>query len=56
MICVNRISATYRDDIYCTAIAAGGVTEWDFAWEQYLKADSAQLQQSLRLLLVYKLT
>jgi len=42
------ISATYRSDIYCAAIANGGVAEWDFAWDQYLKSDSAQHQQSLR--------
>lgn len=42
------ISGTYRDDIVCTAIAAGGVAEWDFAWEQFQNTDSAQLQQSLR--------
>jgi len=42
------ISSQYRSDAYCTAIRAGGVAEWDYAWEQYLKSNSAQHQSSLR--------
>jgi len=42
------ISNQYRSDVYCTAIRAGGVNEWDYAWEQYLKSNSAQHQSSLR--------
>jgi len=42
------VSASYRNYVYCTAIAYGGVAEWDFAWDQYLKSDSAQHQSSLR--------
>lgn len=42
------VSSTYRTDVYCTAIRAGGVAEWDYAWDQYLKSNSAQHQSSLR--------
>jgi len=44
----NLISATYRRDVYCTAIANGGIAEWNFAWEQYRAADSMQHQRTLR--------
>lgn len=44
----NLISATYRRDVYCTAIANGGIDEWNFAWEQYRAADSMQHQRTLR--------
>merc|ERR1712136_420343 len=44
----NLISATYRRDVYCTAIANGGIDEWNFAWEQYRTADSMQHQRTLR--------
>ena len=45
----SSISATYRQDVYCTAIAYGSRDEWNFAWEQYRTADSMQHQRTLRL-------
>ncbi|XP_072236216.1 aminopeptidase Ey-like [Leuresthes tenuis] len=37
----NNISANLRSTVYCSAIAAGGVTEWDFAWAMYKNATIA---------------
>ena len=34
-LCLFRISATFREAVYCTAIREGGMEEWDFAWNQY---------------------
>uniref|UniRef100_A0A8D0AY27 Aminopeptidase n=1 Tax=Sander lucioperca TaxID=283035 RepID=A0A8D0AY27_SANLU len=31
----NNISANLKYAVYCSAIAAGGVDEWDFAWSMY---------------------
>jgi aminopeptidase N len=42
------IPATYRRSVYCTAIANGGIDEWNFAWDQYLASDSMQHQKTLR--------
>merc|ERR1719219_810647 len=44
----NLVASAYRSDVYCTAIRAGGVAEWDYMWEQYLISNSAQHQTSLR--------
>nr|XP_061796529.1 aminopeptidase Ey-like [Nerophis lumbriciformis] len=37
----NTISANLRNTVYCSAIAAGGVEEWDFAWDMYKNATIA---------------
>ncbi|KAM4593085.1 aminopeptidase Ey-like [Odontesthes bonariensis] len=37
----NNISPNLRSTVYCSAIAAGGVTEWDFAWAMYKNATIA---------------
>jgi len=42
------IGSSYRSSAYCAAIAAGGVKEWDFLYEQYLITDSAQHRTSMR--------
>jgi len=42
------ISSTYRKAVYCTAIRYGGVTEWEFAFQQFQSTDSFQHQQTLR--------
>ncbi len=34
--------------MYCSAIAAGGEKEWDFAWEMYEKATVASEKDKLR--------
>ncbi|CAL1604382.1 unnamed protein product [Knipowitschia caucasica] len=31
----NPINANLRSTVYCSAIKAGGVDEWDFAWKMY---------------------
>lgn len=33
------ISPNLKDVVYCTAIAAGGKKEWEFAWSQYLASN-----------------
>ncbi|CAK8692596.1 unnamed protein product [Clavelina lepadiformis] len=42
------ISSTYRTDVLCAAIRAGGEAEWNYAWDQYLAVDSAQYKTDLR--------
>ncbi|XP_069029800.1 aminopeptidase Ey-like [Embiotoca jacksoni] len=37
----NTISPNLRSTVYCSAIAAGGVVEWDFAWSMYKNATIA---------------
>ncbi|XP_074522479.1 aminopeptidase N-like [Halichoeres trimaculatus] len=37
----NTISPNLKSTVYCSAIAAGGVEEWDFAWSMYKKATIA---------------
>ena len=48
---IDRIGSSYRSKAYCAAIAAGGVKEWDFLYDQYLITDSAQHRQSMRFVL-----
>ncbi|XP_042339832.1 aminopeptidase Ey-like [Plectropomus leopardus] len=38
---VNKISPNLKYTVYCSAIAAGGVDEWDFAWSMYKNATIA---------------
>ncbi|MGH0164815.1 UNVERIFIED_CONTAM: hypothetical protein FKN15_047876 [Acipenser sinensis] len=35
---INPIHPNLKTTIYCNAIAAGGVEEWDFAWERFQNA------------------
>ncbi|XP_071345766.1 aminopeptidase Ey-like [Trachinotus anak] len=37
----NTISPNLKSTVYCSAIAAGGVKEWDFAWSMYKNATIA---------------
>ncbi|XP_041643447.1 aminopeptidase Ey-like isoform X2 [Cheilinus undulatus] len=37
----NNISPNLKSTVYCSAIAAGGVEEWDFAWSMYKAATIA---------------
>ncbi|KAK7913538.1 hypothetical protein WMY93_013749 [Mugilogobius chulae] len=37
----NSISPNLRSTVYCSAIAAGGMDEWDFAWRMYKNATVA---------------
>ncbi|XP_044046067.1 aminopeptidase Ey-like [Siniperca chuatsi] len=37
----NNISPNLKSTVYCSAIAAGGVEEWDFAWSMYKNATIA---------------
>ncbi|XP_040897435.1 aminopeptidase Ey-like [Toxotes jaculatrix] len=37
----NKISANLKSTVYCSAIAAGGVKEWNFAWSMYKNATIA---------------
>ncbi|KAM9764878.1 aminopeptidase Ey-like [Menidia menidia] len=43
----NNISANLRSTVYCNAIAAGGVAEWDFAWAMYKNATIASEAEKL---------
>ncbi|XP_074090187.1 aminopeptidase N [Macrotis lagotis] len=44
----NPIHPNLRSTIYCNAIARGGETEWDFAWEQFRKATLVTEADKLR--------
>uniref|UniRef100_A0A3B3ILG4 Aminopeptidase n=1 Tax=Oryzias latipes TaxID=8090 RepID=A0A3B3ILG4_ORYLA len=37
----NKIRPSLRDAVYCSAMAAGGVEEWDFMWSIYRKNDTS---------------
>lgn len=37
----NPIHPNLKSVVYCTAIRNGGVKEWDFAWQRYLKTNVA---------------
>ncbi|XP_026057981.1 aminopeptidase N-like [Carassius auratus] len=45
---VNPIKANLRSTVYCSAIAAGGEKEWNFAWEMFEKATIASEKDKLR--------
>ncbi|KAK7892008.1 hypothetical protein WMY93_023971 [Mugilogobius chulae] len=38
----NIIQPNLRSTVYCNAIAAGGAKEWEFAWEQFTKANAIE--------------
>lgn len=38
---INKISPNLRYTVYCSAIAAGGVKEWNFAWSMFKNATIA---------------
>ncbi|XP_074210021.1 aminopeptidase N [Camelus bactrianus] len=44
----NPIHPNLRSTIYCNAIAQGGQEEWDFAWEQFQKAQLVNEADKLR--------
>ncbi|KAF4082996.1 hypothetical protein AMELA_G00135010 [Ameiurus melas] len=44
----NRIHPNLRSTVYCNAIAAGGVEEWDFCWKMFKKATVAAEAVKLR--------
>lgn len=44
----NRIHPNLRSTVYCNAIAAGGVEEWDFGWEMFRNATVAAEAVKLR--------
>ena len=43
-----RIPGSYRSLVYCTAIREGGEKEWNFASEQYIKENDANLKNDLQ--------
>lgn len=43
-----RIHPNLRTTVYCSAIAAGGVAEWDFGWERFINASMASEAEKLR--------
>uniref|UniRef100_UPI0037E80433 aminopeptidase Ey-like n=1 Tax=Semicossyphus pulcher TaxID=241346 RepID=UPI0037E80433 len=43
----NKISPNLKYTVYCSAIAAGGVKEWDFAWSMFKKATIASEAEKL---------
>uniref|UniRef100_A0A671LGT0 Aminopeptidase n=1 Tax=Sinocyclocheilus anshuiensis TaxID=1608454 RepID=A0A671LGT0_9TELE len=45
---VNPIKASLRSTVYCSAIAAGGEEEWNFAWEMFENATIASEKDKLR--------
>ncbi|XP_060797041.1 aminopeptidase N-like [Neoarius graeffei] len=44
----NRIHPNLRSTVYCNAIAAGGVKEWDFCWKMFKEAKVAAEATKLR--------
>ncbi|XP_078539360.1 aminopeptidase N-like isoform X2 [Lissotriton helveticus] len=44
----NPITPNLRSTIYCNAISAGGVAEWDFAWQRFTEASVATEADKLR--------
>ncbi|KAG7263697.1 hypothetical protein CRUP_007765 [Coryphaenoides rupestris] len=44
----NTIHPNLRSTVYCSAIAAGGAKEWNFAWEQFQSATIATEAEKLR--------
>uniref|UniRef100_A0A8K9V459 Aminopeptidase n=1 Tax=Oncorhynchus mykiss TaxID=8022 RepID=A0A8K9V459_ONCMY len=48
---IDRIHPNLKKTVYCNAIAAGGVEEWDFAWQMFKNAtvatEAAKLRSSL---------
>ncbi|XP_073687905.1 aminopeptidase N-like [Garra rufa] len=45
---VNPIKPNLRYTVYCSAIAAGGEKEWDFAWQEFENATVASEKDKLR--------
>ncbi|MCI4380406.1 hypothetical protein PGIGA_G00239860 [Pangasianodon gigas] len=45
---VNPIHPNLRSTVYCQAIATGGATEWDFAWDMFQSATIATEADKLR--------
>ncbi|XP_038556677.1 aminopeptidase Ey-like [Micropterus salmoides] len=43
----NIISPNLKSTVYCSAIAAGGIAEWDFAWSMYKNATIASEAEKL---------
>ncbi|KAK7117381.1 hypothetical protein R3I94_022823 [Phoxinus phoxinus] len=44
----NPIHPNLRSTVYCSAIAAGGEKEWDFAWDVFEKTNVASEKDQLR--------
>ncbi|KAG7327353.1 hypothetical protein KOW79_008959 [Hemibagrus wyckioides] len=44
----NRIHPNLRSTVYCNAVAAGGVEEWDFCWKMFKKSTVAAEAVKLR--------
>lgn len=42
------IKANLRSTVYCSAIAAGGEKEWNFAWEMFENTNLATEKDKLR--------
>lgn len=45
---LTRIHPNLKSTVYCTAIAFGGVEEWDFAWRMFKNATLASEASRLR--------
>ncbi|KAK1804645.1 hypothetical protein P4O66_020647, partial [Electrophorus voltai] len=45
---INLINPNLRSTVYCSAIAAGGTKEWDFAWRMFLNTNVATEAEKLR--------
>uniref|UniRef100_A0A8C9VPZ7 Aminopeptidase n=1 Tax=Scleropages formosus TaxID=113540 RepID=A0A8C9VPZ7_SCLFO len=44
----NRIHPNLRSTVYCSAIAEGGVEEWDFGWKMFESASIAAEAEKIR--------
>ncbi|XP_014675061.1 PREDICTED: aminopeptidase N-like [Priapulus caudatus] len=44
----DTISVNLKTSVYCTAVRNGGIREWDFAWDQYIRSNVAS--EKLKLL------
>ncbi|XP_066504679.1 alanyl (membrane) aminopeptidase b, tandem duplicate 1 isoform X2 [Hoplias malabaricus] len=45
---INPIHPNLRSTVYCSAIAAGGTKEWNFAWQMFQNANIASEAEKLR--------
>ena len=48
VLMLSRIHPNLKSTVYCTAIAFGGVEEWDFAWRMFKNSTLASEAARLR--------
>ena len=46
-VCSSSIHPNLKQTMYCNGIAAGGVDEWDFAWQMFKNTSNAAEAEKL---------